>query len=508
MEATPHAPRNERAVAPTTIIVGSGISGLAAAIVLARHGRKPLVLEAHNVPGGCMQMFQRRAPDGTMCRFDTGVHYVGSLSAGQLMWRLFRYLGVDVPTQPMNRECFDRISLPGGDFCVPVGWDAVGSALKRECPAEGATVGTCIARMKEVEASLNWHALAPEADGAYDRSLYEVSIGDYLRSVGASPRLRSLLLAQSSLYGAPSHAAPLAIHAPVVGSAIQGPHYVVGGGEAITHALLERLRDLGGELRTRSPVVRVLVEGDRAAGIELQDGSVLHAPEVILAMHPRAALGLMPPDAWRGTLRERLAAAPECVGLFCVYGVAEGDLDAYAGSNHYLLRDDDPDCFYDPPLHGPTDAVVNLPPTSPRLFSAMGAARMEWFERWHGTRTPRRDADYRALKQQLTDNIMATVRHRMPGLRLQVVDAATPLTIRDYARYPGGGIYGLQPGMSAQGRNGVRRRTRYAGLYVTGAGTGAPGILGACVTGFAVAGTMLGTDALIREVRSMTDAPA
>ncbi len=508
MEAIPSAPRSEHRAAPTTIIVGSGISGLAAAIVLARHGRRPLVIEAHNVPGGCMQMFSRRAGDGTLCRFDAGVHYVGSLGAGQLMWRLFRYLGVEVPTRAMNRECFDRVYLPGGDFCVPVGWDATGMALTRECPGEAATVATYIARMKQVEASLNWHALAPEADGAYDRGLYEVSIGEYLRSVGAGPRLRSLMLAQSSLYAAPSHAAPLAIHAPVVGSAIQGPHYIVGGGDAITNALLDRLRDLGGGLRTRAPAARVLVEDNRATGVELQDGTVLHAPEVILAMHPRAAQALMPPDAWRGALRERLEAAPECVGLFCVYGVAEGDMGDYSGSNHYLLRDDDPDCFYDPPLRGPADAVVNLPPTSPQLFSAVGAARMEWFGRWQGTRTPRRDPDYRALKQQLTDNIMATVRQHMPGRKLQVVDAATPLTIRDYARYPGGGIYGLQPGMAAQGRNGVRRRTRYAGLYVTGAGTGAPGILGACVTGFAVAGTILGTDALIREVRSTTDVPA
>jgi phytoene dehydrogenase-like protein len=76
--------------------------------------------------------------------------------------------------------------------------------------------------------------------------------------------------------------------------------------------------------------------------------------------------------------------------------------------------------------------------------------------------------------------------------------------LRDYAAYPQGGVYGVQPGFHAQGRNGVRRRTNYTGLYVTGAGTGTPGILGACVTGFGVAGTILGTDALIAEVRDQT----
>ena len=137
----------------------------------------------------------------------------------------------------------------------------------------------------------------------------------------------------------------------------------------------------------------------------------------------------------------------------------------------------------------------------------MGSARFEWFERWRETKTLRRDADYRALKDKLTRNITVMIEQRIPSLagRLHVIDASTPLTLRDYAGYPQGGIYGLQPGMNSQGRNGIRRRTRYRGLYLTGAGTGTPGVLGACVTGFAVAGAILGTDDLIREVRTATD---
>ncbi|MBK6344054.1 MAG: FAD-dependent oxidoreductase [Flavobacteriales bacterium] len=37
---------------PDTIIIGSGAGGLAAALCLARAGRKVLVLEQHTVPGG------------------------------------------------------------------------------------------------------------------------------------------------------------------------------------------------------------------------------------------------------------------------------------------------------------------------------------------------------------------------------------------------------------------------------------------------------------------------
>jgi phytoene dehydrogenase-like protein len=206
-----------------------------------------------------------------------------------------------------------------------------------------------------------------------------------------------------------------------------------------------------------------------------------------------------------------MAAAPECIGAFVVYGLVDetADLTGIAGRNHYLLRDDDPDCFYRPRMDGPADAIVNLPPPvngGPQLLSAMSSVRWEWFERWQDSMTRRRDEAYREFKEKLAENVMAMIEQRIPQLaeNVMVVEISSPLTLRDYAGYPQGGIYGVQPGIHAQGRNGVRRRTNYRGLYVTGAGTGTPGILGACVTGFGVAGAIIGTDDLIREVAQST----
>ena len=50
-----------------TIIIGSGISSLAAAVLLGRVGQKVLVLEQHNQAGGSMHTFKRKGYE-----FDTG----------------------------------------------------------------------------------------------------------------------------------------------------------------------------------------------------------------------------------------------------------------------------------------------------------------------------------------------------------------------------------------------------------------------------------------------------
>ena len=48
------------------IIIGAGLGGLTAGAKLAKEGKKVLVLEQHDRPGGCATTFKRReyqAPD-------------------------------------------------------------------------------------------------------------------------------------------------------------------------------------------------------------------------------------------------------------------------------------------------------------------------------------------------------------------------------------------------------------------------------------------------------------
>jgi all-trans-retinol 13,14-reductase len=70
------------------IIIGSGISGIGLAALLAKQGQSSLILERHYAPGGFTHVFKRRGYE-----WDVGVHYIGQVHQEKsFIRRLFNYV--------------------------------------------------------------------------------------------------------------------------------------------------------------------------------------------------------------------------------------------------------------------------------------------------------------------------------------------------------------------------------------------------------------------------------
>ena len=62
-----------------------------------------------------------------------------------------------------------------------------------------------------------------------------------------------------------------------------------GGMGAVSTAIERAARSHGAEIRTCARVARVIVEGDRATGVVLENGDEIRAQVVVTTLHPRTA---------------------------------------------------------------------------------------------------------------------------------------------------------------------------------------------------------------------------
>ncbi len=125
--------------------------------------------------------------------------------------------------------------------------------------------------------------------------LFTSSIADLLEDAFESPQLRGVL-SVSGVIGtwagprSPGTAYVMAHHK--IGDLGDGGHvgawgFPRGGMGGVSDALAAAARHFGAELRTSSPVAKILVGGGQVSGVALADGDVLNARVVVSTVHPK-----------------------------------------------------------------------------------------------------------------------------------------------------------------------------------------------------------------------------
>ena len=137
------------------IVVGAGNGGLAAAANTAKAGLKTLVLEKHNLPGGCATSFRRGRFE-----FEPALHELCSVGTAQrpnLVYKVFDDLGAK-PDWQYERGHIFRAIVKGED-----GYDVrLNAGVEAFCDSLDAAVPGC---RENVKAFLD---LKPKINAAID----------------------------------------------------------------------------------------------------------------------------------------------------------------------------------------------------------------------------------------------------------------------------------------------------------------------------------------------------
>jgi phytoene dehydrogenase-like protein len=493
------------------IVIGGGVAGLASAALLAKSGRRVLVLERREVLGG-LHSTDEIAPG---VRGDAVEHDIGWIPSS-----VMKTLKLDERALSLVRPDPSAVSLLAGGETLALWSDPArtSSELQRHSPTDAGAwrgFGERVGRLAGfLQAIYEGPAPEPLASGAAEllsmlglgrkvRSLgsegiidllrtLPMSVADVLDETFESAALKGLVAASgvSRLVQGPKSGATAFLlvhnHVGAPPGAIRSRLIARGGLGALANALAESARAFGAEVRTGAAVSRIVATEEGVSGVTLEGGDEVSATTILSTLDPRRTLyDLIDPiyvdpelSQAVGTVKYRGACAKVNFVLDGLPALSEelllGAL-VVAPDMAYLER------AYDAAKYGSVSDRPSLDARIPTLhdpsLAPAGRHVMSVLVQWVPYRlrgaawdSPRREA--------VGDLVVETLGDVLPGFKKRVVarQVLTPKDIEDrYGATEGSLTHGELtldqilfmrpvPGLS-------RHATPIAGLYLGGPGT-------------------------------------
>ena len=493
------------------VIIGSGISGLTAALLLRRRGYKVLVIEQQAQAGGALHQFRRGG-----IAFDVGFHYTGGLGEGQILRTLWRYCGIesDIRAIAFPENAADHLQIDG--FPEPVrayfSYQRFTEELHSLFPGEKDGISQFFRVIRETSDRNPFYNMSQPLTGFLRELAFpeQVTLGDLIRSCTTNVHLQAALSHPVYLHGVEPDSIGLSMHSSVAHPVYTGMYAVDRGGQAIADAYLCKLKNAGVEVLTNTQVEHILTDNGMVAGIAT-NRETYPADDVIFTGHPALLPDLVTTNALRKVYCDRLREMTSTTSMFMVFGaVRNGRHDPrlqwnnyYALSSGLNVTGTDPtrpeECFF-VSSSGLRDSDCGEHADRERSIILMRPASWEesaMYDLGRKKRTP----EYHSWKQEESRKLTDSVNRKWDGLLhgFQVINTASPLTFRDELNYVKGSIYGVR---HSTDQFSVGARTRLPGLWLSGQSTLMAGIMGASLSALITVGSMVGLESLWEEVRN------
>ncbi|MCI0357537.1 MAG: NAD(P)/FAD-dependent oxidoreductase [Planctomycetaceae bacterium] len=450
-----------------TIIIGAGMSGLAAGIRLAYYEQKVCILERHYTIGGLNSFYRLRGRD-----YDVGLHAVTNYAPkgekrGPLA-KLLRQLRMGWDDFALAPQIGSTIAFPD-----------VRLDFSNDFRLLEAEVGRAFPGQKD-----NLQRLLNQILGYDDlnQEIFELSARQILACTITDPLLVEMLLCPAMWYGNAREddmdwGQFCILFRAIYLEGMGRPH---AGIRLILKNLVRRFRALGGELKLRSGVASIKTDDGRAVGVVLDNGQELAARRILSSAGAVETLRLC--DGEVPPVRSGQLSFVESMS------VLDRPPAALGCDRTIVFFNDSPTFYWQRPQSELCDVRTGVI-CSPNNFEyAADDAQLDDgliritaladFGRWQGLD----EETYRIEKLRWYDRLAASAVRFVPDFRSRVIDTDlfTPATIRRFTGHENGAIYGAP-------RKQLDGTTRFKNLYLCGTDQGYLGIIGSLISGVAMA---------------------
>jgi len=455
------------------LIIGGGLSGLAAGIRFARFGQKVLILEKHSKAGGLNSYYYRK---GRL--LETGLHAITNYAPPEdkhaPLNRLLRQLKIPRRTVKLRQQKTSEILFPGrANLCFSNDFSMLQLQIAKRFPG---SVKQFAKMLTEIDA---YDAFAPRP---------KVSARTFVATFLQDRLLLEMIFCPLMFYGGSDEDDMDLSQFIILFRAIfqEGFFRPEGTIKDLLDLLLQQYKNFGGEIEFSSGVKEILTENNRISGIRTDAGEVISCDDLIstagfpetkrLFTVPEAAAAFseLPEDKTSGRL-----SFLESIYLF-----------NKSARNH--LPQDRTIIFYNLSekfsYKRPDDAVdlnsgvICFPDNFERTRQGdtiqMRVTHLANYEKWLHAYEDADKSRYPAMKTDWTERSRKVLGKIIGNCSENIVyeDSFTPVTIERFTSRTQGAVYGS----SEKIKDG---RTNFANLYIAGTDQGYLGIVGALLSG-------------------------
>ena len=489
------------------VIIGSGLGGLQCAYILSREGYKVCLIEKNQQLGGCLQTFTRNGST-----FDTGMHYIGSMDKGQMLYRFFKYFDLSEKLRliRLDENGYDIIRYKDKEYKFAMGYERFMETMLQQFPGEHESLTKYVSKLREINQTASLYNLRELKEvGPEYFEYYSQGMDQYMDSIISNPMLKKVLLSLSPLYAGVKSRTPLYIPMIIHSSFIGGAYRFIDGGAQISRMLSASVRKNGGEIFTMSKATRFIFNHEKLGAVEINHSDQIEGKYFVANIHPKRVLELVEGSQIRMTYRKRIASMEETCGMFSLYLSLYENTYRYKNYNlyHYDTEDYWETGNYDD-HNWPPGFMVHFSPVSDHpefTNSVIVNTYMKWDEvkHWENTTVENRGAEYKAFKQQKAEMLLNRVEEQLPGLKKSVRSwfTSTPLTYRDYIGSWEGSVYGIQRDYRNPLKTMILPKTHIPNLFLTGQNTGIHGVVGVTIGSVVTCSALLGMSYLLNKIR-------